>query len=133
VGTGDHQALGPVVLIVSVEVPEPLLIDDGLNLQVGGAIVAAEPFSIMLPQVSVSLWLNPPREVIVTVVVAVPPAVTDAGESAAAETVNPGTGTVVLISAKTVDEPFKLPSKTKSCLPSPFISAASTPNRTALE
>ena len=87
--TGATAAVGPVVLIVRVEVPEALLTDDGLNLQLGGSVVAGEPLSIMLPQASATLWLNPPLEVIVTVVVADPPAVTDAGESAAAETVKP--------------------------------------------
>ena len=38
-----------------VEVPDALLTEDGLNLQVGAAVVAAAPFSIMLPQESVTL------------------------------------------------------------------------------
>jgi len=55
VETGTSAALGPVVLIVRVEVPDALLTEDGLNLQVGAAVVAAAPFSIMLPQESVTL------------------------------------------------------------------------------
>ena len=65
--TGASDAVGPVVLSVRVEVPEALLTEDGLNLQVGGAVVAAAPFSVILPQESATLWLNPPTDVIVTV------------------------------------------------------------------
>jgi hypothetical protein len=43
----------------------------------------------MLPQASTTLWLNPLAEVIVTVVVADPPAETDVGETAVAEIANP--------------------------------------------
>ena len=78
------------MLIVRVEVPEALVTEDGLNLQVGGSVVSAEPFSVMLPHVSDTLCLNPPPDVIVTVVVDAPPAVTDAGEGAGAEIVKPG-------------------------------------------
>jgi hypothetical protein len=95
VATGASDAVGPVVLIVSFEVPDALLTDDGLNLQVGGAVVAEAPFRVMLPQESATLWLNPPTDVIVTVLVADPPDETDVGEGAGAESEKPGTGVPV--------------------------------------
>jgi hypothetical protein len=50
VETGASDAVGPVVLIVKLEAPEALLIEDGLNLQAGGSVLAGGPLSIMLLQ-----------------------------------------------------------------------------------
>jgi hypothetical protein len=54
----------------------------------------------MLPQESATLWLNPPTDVIVTVLVADPPDETDVGEGAGAEIANPGAAAPV--PAKTI-------------------------------
>jgi len=103
-------------MTVSAEVPEPLITEDGLNLQVGGSVTAAEPCSVMLPQESATLWLNPPADVTVTVVAADPPAETDVGEKAAAEIVKPAPAPDRTIfcglseaSSATVTAPARLP------------------------
>ena len=97
--------------MVSAEVPDALLTEDGLNLQVGGSVVATEPFNIMLPQASATLWLNPPTDVIVTVEVADSPAVTDAGEGAGTEIAKPGGAAA------------PVPDTTTCCEPVPALSA----------
>lgn len=81
----------PVVLTVSVEVPDPLVRVAGLKEHVGGAEVALLPLRVMLLHDSLTLALKLPFEVNVIVEVAEPPAETAAGESAAADMVNPAT------------------------------------------
>jgi len=85
-----NAALDPVVVTASVEVPEPLDTEDGLNEHAGGLVVATEPLSVMLLQERATLWLNPPMAARVMVEVAELPAETEAGDSAAAETVKLG-------------------------------------------
>jgi len=78
-----------VVLTVRVEFPEPFDTEDGLNEQLGGAVVVAEPLRVML-QESVTPALNPPVGEMEMVEVADPPGATDAGEIAVAEIVKLG-------------------------------------------
>ena len=48
-----------MVLIVSFEVPEPFITEAGLNEQVGGAVVVADPINTILLHEKVTPWLNP--------------------------------------------------------------------------
>jgi hypothetical protein len=83
--------VAPVVLTMRVEVPDPVVSVAGLNEHVGGAEVALLPLSVMLLHDSLTLAPKLPFEVNVIVEVAEPPAETAAGESAAADMVDPAT------------------------------------------
>ena len=83
--------MAPVVLTMSVEVPDPLVSVAGLNEHAGGSVCAAAPFSVMLLHESVRLALKPCFEELVMLEVADPPGESDAGESADADMANPST------------------------------------------
>ena len=121
---GASAVFGAVVLMVRVEVPDALLTDDGLNLQVGGAVVAGAPFNIMLAQASATLWLNPPMDAIVTVVVAAPPGVTDSCDSGAAATSKPGTASPVPDTAICCEPVPALSVTIRSALDAPLVVGA---------
>jgi hypothetical protein len=80
---GPRDATAATVVTVSVEVPLPPATEAELNLQVGGTAVAG-----VTAQVRFTAELKPPAGVTVTVEVAVAPAATVAGVSAAAVSEN---------------------------------------------
>jgi hypothetical protein len=110
-----------VVLIVSFEVPEPFITEAGLNEQVGGAVVVADPINTILLHEKVTPWLNPSVGVIVIVELADPPAGTEVGDTADAEIWKPGA--VVFTRRSKPSEPKGKPSDSgniaKSGRPSP--------------
>jgi hypothetical protein len=88
---GASIVVAPVVLIVSVEVPDPLFSVAGFNEHVGGFDVAMAPFRVMLLHDNCTLPLKPLFAAREIVEVAEPPADTDAGESVPDVIVNPAT------------------------------------------
>jgi hypothetical protein len=87
---GDNSAVAPVVLTVSIDVPEPPATVLGLNAQAGCAIVAGAPLRVMLLHESVTALLKPPAPATVMVDVDDPPGETEEGDSTAPEIENPG-------------------------------------------
>ena len=81
------DALLAVVLTVSVENPPPPDIEVGLNEQVGGAVVAGEPLSVILLHERVTVRLKPFFCSTVIAEMADAPGEIDAGENAFAEIV----------------------------------------------
>jgi len=81
-----------LVLTVKVDVPEPPATEVGTKLQVGARFTTG-----VTAHVRFTALLKPFTGAIVTVEVAVPPAATEAGESAVAVTVKSGTGAAVTV------------------------------------